>query len=64
MSKSTQQRRLEEMQAGNHERATNWWRELGLDLHFLGVDLGECIVYRTIEAINTVTRQEIEGGAG
>lgn len=56
--KSKRQSRLEEMQAEAYRIATTWWQGK-VDLEFLGVDLGDCLTYSMLEAINSITRQEM-----
>jgi len=60
--KSQQQRRLEALQAESHRIATTWWTDR-IDLNFLGVDLGRCLEYQMLEAINSITKQEMASEA-
>lgn len=60
--KQRKRKRLEKMQAESYEIAVTWWKDR-VDLEFLGVDLGECLVYQVLEAINSITRQEMQNNA-
>ena len=57
--KSKKQTQLEAMQAESHRIATGWWKGR-VDLGFLGVDLGRCLEYPMLEAINSITKQEMQ----
>ena len=58
------QPQLEEMQRESHRIATTWWRDR-IDLTYNGVDLGRCLEYTMLEAINSVTKHEMaNGGTG